>query len=119
MSIEKINQLKGQIRISEPHRHNGSDSPQIRLDNLEGFINIRFTYNPSSLADGAGETKDVTAKGAKFGDYVLVSAPYDLQGILVTGYVKSAGTASIRLQNESGGVIDLAEGEWKLKIIKE
>jgi hypothetical protein len=35
--------------------------------------------------------------GAAFGDYVLVSAPYDLQGLLPQGVVTAADTVKIRL----------------------
>lgn len=78
-----------------------------------------FTYDPASLVDGAGETSgDITVPGAAFGDFVLISAPYALQGITVTGYVKSAGVISIRVQNESGGTIDLANGAWKWMVIR-
>jgi hypothetical protein len=76
------------------------------------------TIDPSSLADGAGETKTMTVTGAALGDFVMVAAPYDLQGISVTGYVSVANTVSIRLQNESGGVVDLASGTWKVRVFK-
>lgn len=77
------------------------------------------TWDPGSLADGAGETSAaITVTGAAFGDYVLVSAPYDLQGITCNGYVSAANTVKIRLQNETGGTIDLASGTWKVKVIK-
>jgi len=77
------------------------------------------TWNPGSLADGAGETSAaITVTGAAFGDYVLVSAPYDLQGITCNGYVSAADTVKIRIQNETGNVIDLASGTWKVKVIK-
>jgi hypothetical protein len=76
------------------------------------------TFNPGSLADGAGETSSgITVTGAALGDFVLVSAPYDLQDITVTGYVQAADTVEIRVQNESTGTVDLASGTWKIKVI--
>ena len=75
------------------------------------------TWDPGSLADGAGETcPAITVTGAAFGDFVLVAAPYDLQGITCTAYVSAADTVKIRIQNESGGVIDLASGSWKVRV---
>lgn len=69
------------------------------------------TYNPASLADGAGATTTVTVTGAALGDYVeAVSFSLDLQGITLTGWVSAANTVSVRFQNESGGVLDLASG---------
>jgi len=41
---------------------------------------------------------------------VLVSAPYDLQGITCNGYVDADGSVKVRIQNETGGVINLASG---------
>ena len=76
------------------------------------------TWNPISLVDGAGETLSVTVAGAEFGDFVQVAAPYDLQDITVTGYVQSADTVEVRLQNESTNVIDLASGSWTVRVNK-
>jgi len=81
-------------------------------------LNGTATVDPSSLADGAGETKTMTVTGAALGDFVIVSAPYDLSGVSVTAYVSATDTVSIRLQNESGGTVDLASGTWKAKVIK-
>lgn len=78
------------------------------------------TWDPGDLADGAGETSaGITITGAALGDFVLVSAPYDLQGITVTGYVSATDTVKIRAQNEAaGGNINLASGTWRVRVIK-
>lgn len=68
------------------------------------------TYNPASLADGAGATTTVTVTGAALGDFAVASFSLDLQGIMVTAYVSAADTVSVRFQNETGGTIDLASG---------
>ncbi len=73
-----------------------------------------FTYDPGSLADGAGETTSTTMTGVALGDFIDVAAPYDLQDITVTAYAQAANTVEVRVQNESGGVIDLASGTWKI-----
>jgi hypothetical protein len=84
-----------------------------------GFGEGTLTWNPGNLADGAGETSAaITVAGAAFGDFVNVAAPYDLQGIVATGYVSSAGNVKIRLQNESGAAVDLANGVWKVRLEK-
>jgi len=78
-----------------------------------------FTYDPSNLVDGAGETSSsVTVTGAALGDFVMIAAPYDLQGITVTAYVSAANTIVVRVQNESGGTLNLASGSWKYKVIR-
>jgi hypothetical protein len=78
-----------------------------------------LTWQPAKLAHGNGETSiPVTITGVTFGDYVMVSAPYDLQGITCNAYVSAINTVKIRLQNETGSVINLASGVWKVKVIK-
>ena len=79
-----------------------------------------FTWNPGDLADGAGETSSgQTVAGAAFGDYVMVSAPYDLQDIICTGYVQAANTVEVRIQNENaGGNVNLASGTWKVAVVR-
>lgn len=77
-----------------------------------------LTWNPGNLVDGAGETSSaITVTGAALGDFVQVAAPYDLQGITATAYVSAADSVKIRIQNETGGAIDLASGTWKVKVI--
>lgn len=73
--------------------------------------------NPASLADAVGETQSVTVTGATLGDFVIVSAPYDLQDITVTAYVQAANTVEIRLQNEGAATVDLASGTWKIIVL--
>ena len=83
------------------------------LHGLSNFFQGKFgiaSYDPPSLADGAGTTTTVTCNGAVLGDYVNVSFSLNLQGITVTGYVSAADTVSVRFQNETGGVIDLGSG---------
>lgn len=83
-----------------------------------GVLNGSATIDPASLVDGAGATAQVTVTGAALGDFVLVSAPYDLVDLTVTAYVQSANTVEIRIQNESGATADLASGVWKAKVLK-
>ena len=68
------------------------------------------TFNPSNLADGAGETTTVTVTGAALGDFAFAAFSLDLQGILLTAWVSAADTVSVRLQNETTGALNLAEG---------
>ena len=78
-----------------------------------------IVWNPVSLADTAGETSAaITVNGAAFGDAVEVAAPYDLAGITCNGYISALDTVRIRIQNETGGAIDLASGTWIVKVNK-
>lgn len=106
--LERINQ----------HAHNGVDFKRVQFSNLDTVIYSESELDPSSLGDGAGETLAMTVTGAKIGDFVLVSPPYDLQDITVTGYVADDDSVEIRIQNESGGTVDLGSGVWAVYIIK-
>ena len=84
------------------------------LPALFGFTGSAV-YDPVSLADGAGVTTTVTVTGAALGDFVEVSFSLNLQGVTLTGWVSAANTVSVRFQNETGGVIDLASGTIKAR----
>ena len=77
-------------------------------------------WDPGSLIDGAWtESGDLYCYNAEFGDFVLVSPPYSLQGIICTGYVKAAGNIRIALFNHTSGTINLAEGTWRIRLLKD
>jgi hypothetical protein len=81
---------------------------------------VTFTWNPADIASGAGETSaGVTVTGAALGDHVQVLAPYDLQGLTLTGYVSAADTVTARLDNQTGGNVNLASSAaWKVRVSK-
>jgi hypothetical protein len=86
--------------------------------NFSEGITAQASYNPNSLADGAGETTTVGCTGAAMGDGVVVSFSLDLQGVMMTAWVSAADTVSVRFQNETGGVVDLATGIIKVKCVR-
>jgi hypothetical protein len=89
-----------------------------RVEDLSYLPPVTFTWNPGSLADGAGETSAaVTVPGATLGGCIVEAiAPYDLQGITCNAYVDAANSCKARLQNETaGGAIDLASGTWVMQ----
>lgn len=76
------------------------------------------TYDPPSLADGAGTSTTVTCTGAVLGDFAMASFSLDLQGITVTAYVSAADTVTVRFQNETGGILDLGSGTLRVRTFK-
>jgi len=83
-----------------------------------GMLHGTATYDLASLVDGAGATKaGIIVPGAALGNYVLVSVPIDLQGIMVTGYVQASGLVDVRFQNETVGTIDLASTTIRVRVI--
>ncbi|HBM91008.1 MAG TPA: hypothetical protein DD400_03915, partial [Rhodospirillaceae bacterium] len=82
-------------------------------------IDASVSWDPASIATGSGlSSSTITATGAAFGDFVSVSAPYDLQGLVATAYVSAAGSVVIRLHNATGSAVDLASGTWNVRVIK-
>lgn len=78
------------------------------------------TYDAANLVDGAGVTTTVAVTGAAVGDYVVgVSFGVDLQGLSVTAYVSATNTVSVRIQNETGGAIDLASTTVRAVVMKQ
>lgn len=90
---------------------------RMKLLDAINYINTAV-YDPISLADGAGVTTTVSVPGASLGDIAQATFSLDLQGILLTAWVSAANTVSVRFQNETGGVIDLASGTITARVIK-
>jgi hypothetical protein len=82
---------------------------------LDGML----VWNPVSIpVGGTVLSPPVSVPDAAFSDFVLVSAPYSLQGIVATGYVSAIGVVTICLYNPTGGVLDLAVGTWHIRAMK-
>lgn len=87
---------------------------------VDGYLPTKTaTLDPASLADGEGVTiGPYTVRGAAFGDTVNAAFGVDLQGLTYTAYVSAADTVKARLQNETGGAIDLASSTVSFKVKK-
>lgn len=79
------------------------------------LLQASVTYDPPSLAAGAGVTTTVPVPGAALGDFARESFSLDLQGITLTAWVSAADTVSVRLQNGTAGTIDLASGMLRVR----
>jgi hypothetical protein len=77
------------------------------------------TYDAASLADGVGETTTVTVPGAALGDACVASLGVSSAGITITCNVTSASTASVRVQNESTGTLDLASTTLRIFLLRK
>lgn len=100
----------------------------VKSDNA-GVITGRFTdinpglpgsvaYDPPALVDGAGTSTTVTVSGAVLGDFAVASFNPSVAGLTVTADVTAADTVTVRLQNESGGALDLAAGTLRVKVFQ-
>ena len=91
------------------HSHDGLNSSKVDFNTLRNVSGKKVTYNPVSLPTGSAETKDFAVEVARFNNAVLVTAPYDLQGLTATGYVSGKGTVTVQLINQTGNrlVLDI------------
>lgn len=94
----------------------------LALDDIDLFtdvLNSTTIFDPASLATVTGGLSSaITVTGAALGDYVIVAAPYDLAGVIASGYVSAANAVKIALFNSTAGTVDLASGTWKIKVLK-
>lgn len=80
---------------------------------------VTATLDAGSLADGAGETDDITIPGVALGDMVIgASLGVDLVGLTVTGYVSAANTVKFRIQNESAATVNLASSTLRVVVAR-
>lgn len=77
-----------------------------------------FVFDPPSLASGSSFTSTTPLSKANLGDACVVSAPYDLQGVIATASVSAAGAVRVSLYNPTAGTIDLASGTWTVSLKK-
>ena len=82
-------------------------------------LSTTLTYDPPSLAAGGTTVSNIGYINlAAFGTPVAVGAPYDLQGVIASAAVTSAGQVKITLFNPTAGSVDLGSGTWKLSLKK-
>ena len=98
-----------------PNSYKNLINKQFKDSDLSGSL----AWDPPSISNGSGSTSSsITVSGAAFGDPVLVAAPYNLQGLTVTGYVSATDTVVIRIHNGTGVAVNLVSGTWNVKVIK-
>ena len=76
------------------------------------------TIDPASIAASGTATAEIDVPGAAIGDYVLVAPGVDMQGLLYSGYVSAAGKVEIAIFNPTAGAVDLAQSDWKVKVLR-
>jgi hypothetical protein len=76
-----------------------------RAESFRGLFNVipfTFTFDEDSIGSGVSAAGDVTVKGAKLGDFVLVAARTDLVDIHLNAFVQSANTVTVTVTDLSG-----------------
>ncbi len=102
----------------QTHRYVMSDQlllPPGVFSTEEEFV-ASVTYDPPSLADGAGAEVDITVTDALLGDTAEASFSLDTQGINVDAQVTATNLVTVRLQNETGSTVDLGSGTLRVRV---
>jgi hypothetical protein len=82
-------------------------------------LDATTTWNPGAISSASGALSSaITVTGAALGDFVMVAAPYDLQGIGATAYVSAANNVKIQLSNLTGSSVTLGSGTWRVRVVK-
>lgn len=89
-----------------------------KFSRLDTITYGQVVYDPGNILAAGNATTTLNVIGANLGDWVIVSAPYDLQGMQASGYVSSVNTVTIDLFNATALAIDLASGIWRVIVIR-
>jgi hypothetical protein len=100
--------------------------PQVngRNNRIDGIIGGYLAgYNDvASLSDGAGSSVALSmtaTSGIAMGDFVIPSASASVSGALLTAHVNAATATNIRLQNETGGILDLDNDQYRARKVRQ
>lgn len=83
------------------------------METLAGTV----AWNPSLIADGNEEAKDVTVTGAALGDFCLVSMDKDVKDLVLDAQVISTNNVTCILANNTGGNITVDSGNVFVRVI--
>ena len=106
-----------QVGVSRP----GSGYATPVGDEVEVLNRQLYAYkawNPISLAHGAYEETTITVPGAAVGDFVFANISGLVQmGWLFDARVTATNVVTVRMTNNTGGVVDLASGTLIVKVL--
>lgn len=83
------------------------------METLAGTV----AWNPSLIADGNEEAKDVTVTGAVLGDFCLVSMDKDVKDLVLDAQVISTNNVTCILANNTGGNVTIDSGNVFVRVI--
>ena len=86
------------------------------MSRMSGFRG-EVAWNPSLIADGNEEAKEVTVPGAQLGDFCWCSFSTDVTDLNLDAHVTAANTVTAVLQNNTGGNITLGASTLRVKVV--
>lgn len=96
----------------------GSGSLFVKGETLcNAVYNATVAWNPGSIDDGNEEAKEITVTGAALGDIALAAINQDTLDLTLTATVTAADTVTVILANNTGGAVDVASGQLRVKVL--
>lgn len=84
-----------------------------------GQVAWQTTWNPSAIAAGSYEAKDITVPGAAVGDFVLAAlSTIVTNDLMISGNVSAADTVTVILFNPTGGSLNPGSGTLSVLVFK-
>lgn len=87
------------------------------VDVFSEVVEFEAIWDAPSVNSNDSTTEDIPVSGAHFGDMVHVSIEIDLQGLIITAYVKSAGVVTVVLTNPKSGAVNLDSAQLHFIIL--
>jgi len=117
--LEDLEMLHGHKIWEELRASELLHSLQYQEHGLRLICTAQSLWDPANMNNNTGVTSpDIPVEQANLGDVVIVAPPYDMQGIVYSSYVSAANTVAIRLYNRTGAPVDLAEGLWRIVVLR-
>jgi hypothetical protein len=82
------------------------------------YLENTVVWDPGNIVDGSQTFTDVTVTGAALGDLVQVSFDVTQVELILTGYVRTAGSVRCVLSNLTGAAQNLASGNLRVRVLK-
>jgi hypothetical protein len=79
---------------------------------------VTVAWDAPNMAAGAGTSTTVSVPFAALGDRVSVSTDFDMQGIVMSAYVQSAGNVTIALFNATAGALNFPSINYTLAVYR-
>ena len=85
---------------------------------FEHVVEYEALVDPASVGSNSFEHEVLDIKGAKFGDFVMVSFEADLQELTLEGHVSAADQVDLHFINNTAGAIDLPEAQVHIVLLR-
>jgi len=124
VNLVSKNTTTGLIQDRTLHGNAAKDTRRYYLDEyfnnlpkINNFLVGSETKDFGEIADGADLSEDVTVTGAALGDFAIASIGVDSVDLIITATVTAANVATVNVENQSGGAVDLASTTLRVKVL--